>query len=248
MRDRSVVVPGKRVTIDYSSVISSQSQTRGGAGGKLSDHIGRKVWRVKPVRKLNNDEKGGVMMDFTELLKARRSVRDFQDQAVPSALLDDIIRESCLAPSSGNRQPWRLSVVSDRALMKRLSDESKQNLVKRIEADPGFYARKYEAVLRDPDFNVFYNAPALVLVGAERTLPSIDVDCALFVAYLMFSAVNKGLGTCWINLGRDIRAPDLLETIGMPETIRIVAPVIVGYPAHLPAPPPRNEPQVLKRN
>jgi nitroreductase len=187
-------------------------------------------------------------MVFSELLKTRRSIRDFRDQAVPQSLMDDVIREACLAPSSGNRQPWCLSIINDRALINRLSDESKQNLISRIEADPDFYARQYEAVLRDPDFNVFYNAPALVLVGAEQTLHSIDVDCALFASYLMFSAANKGLGTCWINLGRDIRAPDLLETIGMPTAIRIVAPVIIGYPAHIPEPPKRNEPKVLKRN
>ena len=42
------------------------------------------------------------MTDFFELLKKRRSIRDFENKKVPLEIINEIIKESCLAPSSGN--------------------------------------------------------------------------------------------------------------------------------------------------
>jgi nitroreductase len=75
---------------------------------------------------------------------------------------------------------------------------------------------------------------------------SLDVDLALTAAYLMFSATERGLGTCWINLGAHIREPGLLSTIGMPKDCRIVAPIIIGYPTAIPAASERHAPVILK--
>jgi nitroreductase len=62
----------------------------------------------------------------------------------------------------------------------------------------------------------------------------------------MFAATSRGLGTCWIGLGREIRDPELLATIGVPDGFRIIAPIIVGYPRRIPPAPPRKEPEILK--
>jgi len=62
----------------------------------------------------------------------------------------------------------------------------------------------------------------------------------------MFCAAAVGLGTCWVGLGSNIRDPEILEAIGMPEDYRIVAPIILGYPKSIPAAPDRKEPQILK--
>jgi nitroreductase len=62
----------------------------------------------------------------------------------------------------------------------------------------------------------------------------------------MFAATARGLGTCWINLGSDIRDPEIQKAIGMSADFRIVAPMVLGYPKAVPELPVRNEPQVLK--
>ena len=49
------------------------------------------------------------MMTFTELLKKRRSIRDFQDKEVPLKIVEEILQESTLAPSASNGQPCRFS-------------------------------------------------------------------------------------------------------------------------------------------
>jgi hypothetical protein len=47
-------------------------------------------------------------------------------------------------------------------------------------------------------------------------------------------------------LGREIRDPELLTAIGLPDGFKIIAPIIVGYPRQIPPAPPRNDPKILK--
>jgi nitroreductase len=192
------------------------------------------------------DGKEGFKVEYSELLTKRRAVRDYEDKEVPLEILMQIINESCLAPSSSNRQPWHFIIVTSRDVIKKLSDESKRNLLHDLERDPAFMTGNYEAILRDQHFNVFYNAPCLVFITGPKELLSIQVDCALAASYFMFSACAKGLATCWIGLGRFINDRELLDLIGMPEGDLIVAPVIIGYPKDIPDVPNRTGPQVLR--
>lgn len=185
-------------------------------------------------------------MDYSELLKKRRAIRHFREEGLSLALLREIIGESCLAPSAGNRQPWQFVIVNNREMIKRLSDESKANFLADLEADPGLPIRQYEPVLKLADFNVFYNAPALVLITGSPSVRTLGVDCALAAAYFMLSAAARGLGTCWVDLGGNIRSPETLTELGLTPSHRIVAPLIIGYPTMIPDPPPRKEAGILK--
>jgi nitroreductase len=79
-------------------------------------------------------------MTCEELLKQRRSVRKYQDTLVSNEIVKEMIRESTFAPNAGNEQPWKFIVVNDRQWLKRISDESKKNILARIAADPDDYA------------------------------------------------------------------------------------------------------------
>jgi nitroreductase len=186
------------------------------------------------------------MADFFELLKTRRSVRNYQDEDVSSELLMEIIQDACLAPSGGNRQTWRFIIINDRETIARLSEESRTNLVAELDNDPASTAKRYEAALRNPKFNVFYNAPSLVIICGDKRSHSLRVDCALAASYFMLSAAARGLGTCWVDLGARIHDPKLREEIGLTDDLSIVAPIIIGYPKAIPAIPPRNAPVILK--
>jgi len=186
------------------------------------------------------------MLSYNELLKRRRAVRNFEDREVPESTILEILEETCLAPSAGNRQPWEFIVIRNREMIKRLSDESKANCLLDLEADPDLSIKQYEALFRLPDFNVFYNAPCLVLIAGNRSIPSLKVDCALAAAYFMFSAAVRGLGTCWVALGGNIRNPETLTQLGLSQSHIIVAPMIAGYPALIPDIPQRKPPEILK--
>jgi nitroreductase len=185
-------------------------------------------------------------MDFKNLLINRRSIRDFQDREVPLSVVREILQDTCMAPTASNAQPCRFIVIRDRGVIKRLSDESKRNLLDDLAGNPDAPMKMYEAALRDEAFNVFYNAPCLIYIIGSREISSLEVDCALTAAYLMFSAASRGLGTCWIGLGAHIRGHEIRREIGVPEDGRIVAPIILGYPTAVPAASERHTPDIVR--
>jgi nitroreductase len=186
------------------------------------------------------------MDDFRELMKKRRSVRDYLDKEVPFSVIKEIIADACEAPNASNAQPWGFVVITSRQMMRRLSDESKEKLLEDMKVIRSPILRMYRPILKNREFNVFYNAPCLVYITGLRDVHSVPADCSLAAAYLMFSAAEKGLGTCWVDLGSYIKDPELLEEIGIPANHRIIAPIIVGYPRTMPERPPRKAPRILK--
>jgi nitroreductase len=185
-------------------------------------------------------------MDYKALLEKRRAIRDFQDKAVDLSTIREILNESCLAPTASNGQPCKFIIITKKEFMKKLSDESKKNYLDDVLQNPASPLKQYESVLRDESFNAFYNAPCVVYFVGQKKVRSLDVDAALTVAYFMFSATSKGLGTCWVALGANIRDKKILEEMGVPEDCRIVAPVIIGYPKDIPAASERHAPDIVK--
>jgi len=185
------------------------------------------------------------MTTFSEQLAKRRSIRDFEEREVPLSLVREIIDEACLAPSARNDQPWHFIIINNRDVIRRLSDESKRNILDEIDKDPASSLARYEGALRNEEFNVFWNAPCLVYIAGPGDVTSLQVDCALAAAWFMFSAASRGLGTCWIGLGSHIRDPETKTLIGLPEHFRIVAPIVLGYPRTIPKAPPRKPPSIL---
>ena len=186
------------------------------------------------------------MADFAELLQTRRSIRDYQDRTVSKDLIRQVIKDSCLAPNAGNRQPWRFVVIHHRGIIQEISEHCKANHVREIEDNPISPLKQYEAALRSKTFNIFYNAPCLVYILGNIAVHSLYVDCALAASYFMFSAADRGLGTCWIGLGARIVDELLRERIGIGTQERIVAPIIAGYPKRIPSPPSRREADIIE--
>lgn len=186
------------------------------------------------------------MMTFSELLQKRRAIRDFEEKAIPEKVIDEILQESTLAPSASNNQPCRYVVVQCRKTILALSNESKANLLrdhagKKINLNPG-----YVTMLQNENFNVFYNAPCVIYIVGAKSVGSLDVDAALAASYIMFSAAARGLGTCWVALGANIRDPQLRGELGISDNYRIIAPIILGYPKAIPAPSERHAPEILR--
>lgn len=186
------------------------------------------------------------MLTYDELINNRRSIRDFQDKQISKEILQEILHDTCKAPSASNTQPWRFLVLQDKELMQRLSTESKKNLLNEITANPDHPIKMYAKSLSNSNFNVYYNAPCLVLIVGENDYPYFERDCANAAIYFMFAATARGLGTCWIGLGDSIQDSALKTEIGLPNGYQIEAALILGYPTKIPSEIPRNEPIILK--
>lgn len=102
-------------------------------------------------------------------------------------------------------------------MLKEISDESKKNILARIPAHPEDHAKKYQGMLKNESFNVFYNGPCLVMILGLSSLKNLYADCALAAGYFMMAEASRGLGTCWVNLGEEIHDPLMMSELGIPD-------------------------------
>ncbi len=58
--------------------------------------------------------------DFYELLKRRRTVRDFSERAVPREIIEQALLTAGTAPNGANQQPWHFVVVSNPQVKKKI--------------------------------------------------------------------------------------------------------------------------------
>jgi iodotyrosine deiodinase len=63
---------------------------------------------------------------FRDLLRRRRSVRDFSGEDVPADVVDTAIAAAASAPSGANRQPWRFVVVRDPEVKRRIREAAEE--------------------------------------------------------------------------------------------------------------------------
>lgn len=187
--------------------------------------------------------RGSYAMELREAVYGRRAVRAYDSDPVDDGLLRQLIDAAIQAPSAVNQQPWSFTVLRNQALLDRISRESKGYMLGTLSAGPtGDHFRK---LLSDPNFQIFYHAPVLVLISAVSESPWAVEDCSLAAENLMLSAYAAGLGTCWIGFAQKwLATPQGKDAIGIPPAHLPVAPIIVGRPKTAPAPVPRKEPDI----
>ncbi len=177
-------------------------------------------------------------------IAGRRAVREYTEEAVDEATIRRLIAAAVLAPSAVNQQPWTFAVVRERDRLDRISRQAKAHMLATMPG--GIHAEHFKTRLGDPDFDIFYRAPALVVISARAPGPWIVEDCALAAENLMLAAFAEGLGTCWIGFAQSyLNTPSGKAVLGAPETWVPVAPIIVGRPKGATAPVPRKTPEIL---
>ena len=181
-------------------------------------------------------------MELKEAIHARRAVRDFSTIPVDESALRQLIDEAIQAPSAINEQPWSFCVVRDKAVLTRISNQAKTHLL--MSPPTGLPSHHFQG-LSDPNFNIFYHAPALIVISSVTESQWAVENCALAAENMMLSACAAGLGTCWIGLAQTwLGTPAGKATLGLPPSYVPVAPIIVGHPKSAPPAVPRKEPEI----
>ncbi len=182
-------------------------------------------------------------MDVIEAIYTRRAVREFTAEPVDEKSLRELIDAAVQAPSAVNQQPWLFFVVRDQALLARISREAKAHMLRT--SPVGLASHHFEELLSDPKFDIFYHAPALIVIAAVAESPWAVADCALAAENLMLAARAAGLGTCWIGFAQGwLATPEGKVALGLPATHVAVVPIIVGHPRSAPPPVPRKKPEI----
>lgn len=175
-------------------------------------------------------------MNFVDVLKKRRAVREFTQAAIPRPEIEALINDAIEAPSAMNLQPWAFAVVLDRDQIDRYAQRAKDSLLAKLShlSDPVQH-RFEQRILEDPDFSLFYHAPALVLVLAKSSDAQSDEDCCLAAQTLMLAARDRDLGSCWIGFARPwLNLPETKIELGIPLEYQVVAPIVLGHPVAWP--------------
>lgn len=166
-----------------------------------------------------------------ETILGRRSIRAFQPRQVEQKELDAVLQAGLYAPCGHGSQMVTLVAVQDPAVRDKLS--------------------AMNAAIMGSDSDPYYGAPTIVVVLAAQERPTWveDGSCALTV--MMEAAHALGLGSCWINREREMFDSDegkaLLRAWGVPEGMRGVGALALGYPAETaPAAPERKPGRIFK--
>jgi nitroreductase len=182
-------------------------------------------------------------MDIDDAISGRRSVREYTAQCVDEQMILRLINAAILAPNAVNQQPWTFTVVRDQDLLDRISRDAKSHMLVSMPTAP--HSDHFRLSLSDPNFQIFYHAPVLILISAEVQGPWIIEDCALAAENLMLVASAMGLGTCWIGFAQGfLNTPEGKKALDLPVRCVPVAPIIVGYPRDVPPPVSRKAPEV----
>ncbi|HNX09351.1 MAG TPA: nitroreductase family protein [Methanothrix sp.] len=158
-------------------------------------------------------------MELMEAIRARRSIRRFLEKPVEEEKILAVLDSGRLAPSARNMQDWRFIVVRDQATRQKLAVAAK---------DQQFVAQ----------------APVVIAAcGTSNYImtcgqPTYAIDVTIALDHMTLAAASLGLGTCWIGAFYEDQAKKIL---GVPDDVRIVALMPLGYPAEEPLPRPRKE-------
>ncbi|MFW6230707.1 MAG: nitroreductase family protein [Nanoarchaeota archaeon] len=151
-------------------------------------------------------------MDVREAIKTRRSVKKYLDKAVPDNIIGSIVEAGSLAPSAGNKQPWKFIVIKD--------PDTRENVARHCKEQ--YWMTKapvHIAVVSDESMmEKFY--------GKRAGFYSVQ-SCSAAAENMLIMAHGQGLGACWVSGFDDM---ELANDLGLPSGSRVQVVMTLGYP------------------
>ena len=166
-------------------------------------------------------------------LRARRSIRNYQDKSVSREKLTKLVDVARLAPTGSNSQGISFVVVEDRQLVKKAAELT----IAMMERSPLKDALKgiISAFREDGVDSILRGAPNLIITTADKDFSNGRANSISSLTYLEIFAPSLGLGTCWAGFFEycaSIKNSPMLKLFNIPEGKTITAAVMVGYPKY----------------
>ena len=159
-------------------------------------------------------------MDFIKLAQNRYSVRSYAEKEVEEEKVQKILKAAQIAPTAKNCQPQKIYVLKSLEVLEKI-----------------------RSVVRSA-----YNAPIVFLICADQDLSwrnplekdydSGEMDASIVTAHMMFEAEELGLGSVWVRWYDPIQVAQIFN---LPDNIKPICLLPVGYPALGSHPSPQHE-------
>jgi nitroreductase len=198
-------------------------------------------------------------MNYDDVVLGRRSIRGYQDKAVPKELIEEILTLAMRSPSSMNTQPWNFTVVSGAVLDNIRAGNTERNLAGVPHSREFRIGKAFEGQHRDRQVGVAkqlfaamgiaredkearqdwvlrgfrqFDAPVCVIITYDRELADSDdtaFDCGAVTTALVNAAWSRGLGAV-INSQGIMQSPVVREHAGIADDQVIMKAVALGWP------------------
>ncbi|MCX5697409.1 MAG: nitroreductase family protein [Candidatus Omnitrophica bacterium] len=143
-------------------------------------------------------------MDALELIKIRRSIREYKDKPIPKEILEKIIDAARFAPTARAVQPWEFIVITKAETLKRIAG---------LAENGRFLAQ----------------AKACIAVYCQDTKYYLEDGCAA-TQNILLAAADLGVGSCWVAGDKKPYCSEINKILGLSDAFKLISLVPLGYP------------------
>ena len=206
----------------------------------MEDHkeINGYVFNRYKRERFSDEEMLDRSRSFLELMKTRRSIREFSADPVPVEVLRNVIATAATSPSGANKQPWSFCLVSNAelksAIRKLAEEEEKESYSSRMSER---WLKDLEQFATDWNKPFLEIAPYLIIVfkrvyeeeqGEKQNNYYVNESVGIAVGMLLAAIHNAGLASL-------THTPSpmnfLHKALGRPDNERAYLLIPVGYPS-----------------
>ena len=166
------------------------------------------------------------MKETLQDLLERRSCRSYKPDAVPEEVLAKILEAGTYAATGMGKQSPIIVAITDKEMRDKLS--------------------RMNAAVMGADMDPFYGAPVVLVVLANKQVPTYIYDGSLVLGNMLNAAHALGIGSCWIHRAKEEFASEegkaILASLGIEGDYEGIGHCILGYAAEeAKAPVPRKD-------
>lgn len=167
------------------------------------------------------------MNQVLSVISSRRSHRAYKQDQLTQEQIDILLKAGMDSPSAVNRQPWHFTVVQNQKLLDELNKAVWEETMKQ---NPENRSGRFN----DPDFHVFYHAPTVIFISADRDNYWYHMDSGIACQNICLAAESIGLGTVILGMPRaafqNEKADEFRKALLFPETHDFTIAIAVGIP------------------
>jgi nitroreductase/NAD-dependent dihydropyrimidine dehydrogenase PreA subunit len=188
--------------------------------------------------------------DVEKLLAGKRSVREFRKKDIDKDMLENFIHYAEKAPSSSNKRKREYIVITDKdkilelekAMLKKFNslkiiiNPLTSNIIKLFNKKLANNILMLKAGIdqmnidfANADYQIFRNAPCIVLIIGPKKAPQAKDDCVIADQYMMLYAQSHGIASCIIGYAQ-FAHKTLEQVLKIKKGHSIYAVSIFGYP------------------